>query len=94
LVGSITLIALLGVGSALADPMTVVATAASAPTLKLVDAVSGGSAAPSAWTLNAGTNTDSFSGPGPIVGPSPITAGEAWTIFETGGPASGYSPSG
>jgi len=77
-----------------ADPSAVVVAATPSATLKLVEVVNGGTAAPSAWTLNAGTNTDSFSGPGPIVGPSPITAGEAWTIFETGGPASGYSPSG
>ena len=69
-------------------------TAASTPTLKLVATVSGGSAAPSAWTLNAGTNTDSFSGHGPVVGPSPIAAGVAYTMFETGGPSSGYSAGG
>ena len=88
-VATVALIALLGVGGAIVHP-NAVAMAAATPTLKLVDVVSGGAAVPSAWTLNAGTNTDSFSGPGPIVGPSPITAGVAWTVFETGGPASGY----
>ena len=92
-ISSITLLALLVLRSTLADPM-MVAASLSAPTLKLVATVSGGSAAPSAWTLNAGNNTTSFSGPGPAVGPSSIAAGVAYAIFETGGPASGYTASG
>ncbi|HEY5433956.1 MAG TPA: hypothetical protein VIK13_01870, partial [Candidatus Limnocylindrales bacterium] len=64
------------------------------PTLKLVEVVSGGTAGSGAWTLNAGTNTDSFSGPGPAIGPSSIAAGVAYSMFETGGPASGYTPGG
>ncbi len=89
-----TLVALLVLRSTLADPMMVVVTATSSPTLKLVEVVSGGTAVSGAWTLNAGTNTDSFSGPGPAVGPSSIAAGVAYSMFETGGPASGYTSSG
>lgn len=59
-----------------------------------MEVVSGGAAVPNAWTLNAGNNTDSSSGPGPIVGPGPITAGVGYALFETGGPTSGYTPSG
>jgi hypothetical protein len=66
----------------------------STPTLKLVDVVSGGAAVPKAWTLNAGNTTASFSGPGPIVGPSPIRADIVYTLLETGGPKSGYTQSG
>ena len=56
-VGSITLLALLVLRSTLADPMMVVVTATSSPTLMLVEVVSGGTAVSGAWTLNAGTNT-------------------------------------
>ncbi len=93
LVVTIALVALLGVGNALATTPGALAGSAT-PTLKLVEVVTGGTAAASAWTLNAGTNTDSFSGPGPIVGPSPIAAGVAYTLFESSGPASGYTTSG
>ncbi|MGH7486672.1 MAG: hypothetical protein ACREMY_13895, partial [bacterium] len=60
------------------------------PTLKLVDVVSGGTAGASAWTLNAGTNTESFSGLGPIVGPIPIVPGVAYSLFQSGGPPGGF----
>jgi hypothetical protein len=86
-----TILAVLAVGAVTLGQHRPTLAASASPTLKLVDSVSGGSAAPSAWRLNAGTNVDSFSGNGPIVGPSPIAAGEAYSLFESDGPASGYT---
>jgi hypothetical protein len=88
-----TVLAIVAAGVAAAAQGGPSLAASASSTLKLAEIVSGGSAAPTAWRLNAGTNIDSFSGPGPIVGPSPIAAGEAYTLFESGGPSTGYTAS-
>ncbi len=90
LIGTISLVALLSVGSALPSPSTAVVTGASTTTLRLANVVRGGPALPSAWTLKATGITGSFSGPGPVVGPSAVMAGALYSLSETGGPSSGY----
>ena len=86
-----TVLAIVAAGTAAAGQGRPALAASASATLKLADVVSGGSAAPTAWRLNAGTNIDSFSGMGPIVGPSPIAAGQAYSLFESDGPSTGYT---
>lgn len=88
-----TILAVLAVGAVTLGQHGPTLAASASPTLKLANIVSGGSATPKDWRLNAGTNVDSFSGLGPIVGPSPIAAGEAYSLFESDGPATGYTAS-